>query len=279
VEIDGIGAPARNFVPVAIGDQVATQNGAAVVQFRDGSSVSLQPNSKLRIEGETSRPEVRILRGVATYKLVPSSHLRVVDSKGDVIGGILDRAIPGAATFDPASNPAAAAAVYRGGAAPSAAIIAPRAVITVGSFTTGSFSAGTSTSGPQIVAPNGLKINLIAITDPTTGATTGYKITSITQTVINTTTGQSVEVTASTGSLIGATINTVSGSTSTGTSVTLQFTTSTGAVLTPEQSATAVQATVNTAVQDAVQAGTLPAGTTAPQPAPVTTGQFSANGT
>ena len=58
ITVAGISAPARNFVPLAPGDDVATQNGTAVVQFRDGSNVTLQSNSVLRVEGQAGSPVV-----------------------------------------------------------------------------------------------------------------------------------------------------------------------------------------------------------------------------
>ena len=44
VNVDGIVAPARNFVPLAVGNEVTTDRASAVVQFPDGSAVTLQPH-------------------------------------------------------------------------------------------------------------------------------------------------------------------------------------------------------------------------------------------
>ena len=50
VDVDGILSPARNFVPLSVGNEITTDATSAVIQFSDGSAVTLQPHSKLRIE-------------------------------------------------------------------------------------------------------------------------------------------------------------------------------------------------------------------------------------
>lgn len=68
-EIDGITAPARSFVPVSSGEDVMTKGASALIQFIDGATVVLQPNSEIKIVGEAGRVQIRIIRGSAQYKL------------------------------------------------------------------------------------------------------------------------------------------------------------------------------------------------------------------
>src|SRR5579883_1292344 len=96
VDVDGITMPARNFAPVAIGDEVATQAGSAVVQFKDGSDVVVQPKSRIRIEGKPAKLQVRVLTGSARTDLVPASRLQLIDSKGQTIANVLTVALPDA---------------------------------------------------------------------------------------------------------------------------------------------------------------------------------------
>src|SRR5690242_17438043 len=82
IEVDGITAPARNYTPLQVGSRVSTKRGAAVLQFRDGSSVSMQANSVVSLEGDAGAVQVRIVNGSVIYSISSSSRLRVVDSKG-----------------------------------------------------------------------------------------------------------------------------------------------------------------------------------------------------
>jgi hypothetical protein len=50
-DVDGITSPARNYVPAGIGGEVSTRSATAVIQFSNGVSVVLQPNSQLKICG------------------------------------------------------------------------------------------------------------------------------------------------------------------------------------------------------------------------------------
>ena len=280
VDVDGIAAPARNFVPVAVGDEITTQAGSAVVQFRDGSNVVLQPNSQLRIEGQAARPEVHVIRGSATYDMAGTSKLRIVDSKGETVSRMLDNALPNpVASLNRPDSPLAGAVVYRASAASrQSGFVAPLASVSVGQFLSGAPAAGEA-SAARIITPGGLTLNLTATVDQTTGATT-YTITSMQQTVTNPTTGLLVTVTVTSGSLIGATVGGITPSTETGTSVAVTFTLpDSTTALTGEQAAADVQAGVQTAVTAAIESHQLPPNTPAPTPDPIKTGQFSASGT
>jgi hypothetical protein len=272
VNVDGIIGPARNFVPLTVGNEITTEGASAVVQFPDGGAVTLQPHSKLRIEGSPSGPSAVVVRGSAIYDVARTS-----SSSGRVGNGVSKPmvGVPASVSWvDPATNrggssgtPATAGFMYRG-VAGKPGVVAPPAASFVGGFTAGGSTAGTG-AGSQITGPNGLTINLTAVVDPNTGATT-YVVASMQQTITLPGGGTAV-VTVTSGPLIGATV----GGGATGTT----FTPPGSAIpLTPQQTASAVQAGVQDAINKGVTNGTLPGGTQPPPPSPVTTGQFSASG-
>jgi hypothetical protein len=269
INVDGIVGPARNFVPLAVGDEVTTDTAAAVVQFPDGSQVTLQPHSKLRIEGQPSGPAARVIQGSAIFDVARSSSTRLSNGKVKPIF----RAPSGAPLSDLAPSRGASldasGFIYRSPVTHQPGAIVPQTWAFTGSFSLRDSTAG---AGPQIVGPNGVTINLTAVVNPTTGATT-YVVSSVQQTITIPGGGTAV-VTVTSGPLVGATVG---GSTS-GTSFTLTPPGST-TPLTSQQTATAMQTGVQQAINNGVANGTLPTGTQPPSPAPVTTGQFSPSGT
>jgi hypothetical protein len=276
VNVDGIFGPARNFVPLALGAEVTTDGASAVIQFTDGSKVTLQPHSRLRIEGQPSAPVARVLRGSAIYD-VPRT-----PSGGPVNPAIKPgvRVPPGAPSPDPLTGggssgqtPVSVGYQYRGRPVPQPGAISPQAAAFTGSFSRGGAAAGDG-AGPQIITPNGMTVNLTAVVNPSTGATT-YVVSSIQQTLATPAGGTTV-VAITSGPLIGAT---VTGIATPGTSSTFAFTPpGSSTPLTPAQAATAIQTGIQQAINTGVGTGTLPAGTQPPAPAPVTNGQFSSSG-
>lgn len=254
VNVNGILGPARNFVPLAVGDEVTTDSASAVVQFPDGRAVTLQAHSKLRIEAQPSGPVARVLQGSAIFDeaRTPSSPVNSAGKPGRV---------------PPVGSGATPGILYRSPAARQSGAAAPQAMVFTGSFKPAASAGGT---GPQIIGPNGATMNLTAVVNPTTGATT-YVVSSIQQTV-TTPDGGTAVVTVTSGPLIGATV----GGT-TGTTITFTQPGSTTS-LTPDQVAAALQTEIQQAINTAVTNGTLPAGTKPPSPAPVKTGQFSPSG-
>lgn len=278
VVVDGIVSPAANYVPVGMGGKVATQRGSAVIQFVDGTSVTLQPNSQVNIEGQRAKPSVRIVRGSAEYRVTPASRVSV--SSGDqMVTSILDNATSSVRAITNPNGQVAQAVMYRGSSA-SVGSALPSAIVYGGSFAmanlgTMSFSPGAGGSGPALFTPNGLTINLAPVTN-SSGQITGYTVTSITETVVQPN-GTSVQVTATTGSLIGATVSGISSNTSSGQTVAVQFTPQGSTTpLTSTQVTNTVQTTVQTAVNQGVQNGTIQSGTTATT-TPVTTTTFSSS--
>jgi len=268
VNVDGIIGPARNFVPLAVGNEVTTEGASAVVQFPDGSAVTLQQHSKLRIEGTPSGPVAVVVQGSAIYDAARISSSRAVNGTGKPIMRVSPIAPPATSRRSSLEIPATAGFVYRGAAAGQPGVVAPSAAVFTGSFTSGGPAAGTG-AGPQIITPNGLTINLTAVVNPSTGAAT-YVVTSMQQTISLPGGGTSV-VTVTSGPLIGATV----GGGTTGTTFTPP---GSATPLTPQQTASAVQAGIQDAINKGVANGTLPGGTQPPPPSPVTTVPFSAPG-
>jgi len=268
VNVDGIIGPARNFVPLAVGDEVTTDGATAVIQFPDGSAVTLQPHSKLRIELQSSGPVARVLHGSAIYDVARTSSSRPVNGTSKSSS----RVPPGAVLSDPAGSRGIGyetpGFVYRSPGARQSGAVAPQAMVLNGSFRPAASAGG---AGPEIVGPNGTTINLTAVVNPSTGTTT-YVVSSIQQT-ITTPGGSSTVVTVTSGSLIGATV----GLGASGTSFTFTPPGS-STPFTPQQTATAVQTGVQQAINSGVANGTMPPGTQPPSPTPVTTGQFSSSG-
>lgn len=278
VDVDGILGPARNFVPLTLGAEVTTDGASAVIQFTDGTAVTLQPHSRLRIEGQPSAPVARVLRGSAIFDVArtPSSGSVNRTNTPNV------RVPSGVALSDPAAGrggsyqtPVSADYLYRGQAARQPGVIAPQAAAFTGSFSRGGAAAGTG-AGTQILGPNGMIVNLTSVVNPSTGATT-YVVSSIQQT-ITTSSGGTAVVTITSGALIGTTVGGITTPT-VGTSATFTFTPSGSSTpMTPQQVAAALQAGVQQAINNGVTNGSLPSGTQPPSPAPVTTVPFSASG-
>ncbi len=242
IDVTGVTVPERDYVPVYTGDVISTHKSEAVLQFRDGRSVTLQPDSELKLEASGGSPSFRILRGSASYSLPPSAHR------------------PGFTQI-----PIAAA---------------PRVAATGAGVMTGTLNAncscptGTAPSNPQIVTPSGLTINLAAVTSASGGTT--YHVVSVQQTVA-TSNGPAV-VTVTTGPLIGALVTGVGNQPTSGSTVTFGFVAvGQSAPLTPTQLSTTLQSSLQTAVTTAVQNGQLPTGTQLPSPGITSTGQFSSS--
>jgi hypothetical protein len=273
LDVNGIAAPARNFVPVSIGDEVTSKGAPAVVQFPDGSGVTLQPNSRLRIEGQPSNVSVRVLSGSAVYDLARTSIVHVVNSKGRTVTGAFARPmVP--LTSQQGPDPLTAAVVYRGSRTPPPGTIVPGSSILVGTFVPATSIAGGAPIDPAIILPNGETINLTATTNSTTGAIT-YTVTSITTPVtLSNGTISTLTITSNpangagngAGGLIGDIVTPPVPGAASGTSASeVTISTPAGAPVT----------NANQVLQNTINVGAQNAGVTAPSPSPVSSGQFS----
>lgn len=277
VDVSGIAAPARNFAVVAVGDEVTTKGTPATLQFRDGTSITLHQNSRLRVEGPAGQPTVRMVKGTAAYNLAPASNLRIVNTRGELLNQILDNGLStGMSRGNPLTDPMSAGLIYRSPSGKQTGVAVPSGSITVGQFSS-NVIPGTGFSGPQIQLPSGIVLNLTATT--VNGVTT-YTVASIslpvtvtstvngvttTTTLPNTfatinsgtATGQSSAVSAAVQQLIGAQVGGVS-SISTGSSVALTLTTSSGTALSATQIQSDLNAAAPAALTNAVNSGAVP---------------------
>lgn len=276
VVIDGIAAPARNYVPVGVGGDINTLSASALLQFSDGSTIELRPNSELRISGAAGKPVVRVIHGSAQYKMTPNSLIRVAGSdtseraaKGDGAAKIGTYALAQIGNVGRYDN----ALIYATPAGQSAGVITPSGVtstaigaaggslnfVSIGKVTSGSF-AGDNT----IITPGGLTIYITPLVVNGMTVPNEYSIAGITQTVplsgggtttltlnpsVNTGSGSSVNLIGSTVTL--TTITPAAPGTSSQSQVSATFTsTSTGTpVALPLNSvSTSIQTSTQTAV-------------------------------
>lgn len=272
LDVDGIPVPQGNPTPVSIGSEVATKSGVAVLQFRDGSSVAVQPNSAVRLEGQAASPQVRIVRGTAAYSITAKSRLKIVDSKGETLNRLLEHAMPQAGlSADPGMQIDAAAMYRAGNRGPGG--VAPTTAIAIGQFTgAGVFHAQAGGTSAAILTPSGMRIGLTAQPNGT------YVISSVTVTV-TLPSGQTAPVSlpaSAISQLIGATVQGVNTGTAAGSAVEIQVVPAQGGnPISSGQITQILQTGANTAVQAGINNGTLPNGTTPPTPTPIKTGNFS----
>jgi hypothetical protein len=199
VAIDWIAAPARNFTPVGLGGDVRTGSASALLQFQDGTSVVLQPNSELKIEGSAGKPVIRVISGSAEYKLSPKSHVRIANGGGvdpvntlNAVNKVVEHATTQTGVVGQTDvSMLNAAMVYKASPVPTVGVILPSSPVSTGSFSSGkgasSFFSGAaldvSGTSAQIILPNrSVVINLTAVVNPVNNAVT-YVVASVTQTI------------------------------------------------------------------------------------------------
>jgi hypothetical protein len=78
--LDGtpVSNPGVNSWPLVITDDLATSDGAAVLNFRDGSRVEMAANSRVQLTGTDASPRVLLLAGKMNYNIAAGSHVSVV---------------------------------------------------------------------------------------------------------------------------------------------------------------------------------------------------------
>ncbi len=83
--VDGVvlASPGVATWPVITNDEVSTTNAGALLTFRDGSAVKLEPQSRIKLAGTESAPEVILIAGNLQAKLAPGSRLLVTRADKD----------------------------------------------------------------------------------------------------------------------------------------------------------------------------------------------------
>src|SRR3954452_16182609 len=79
IVVSGITVPTNRVMswPLAVNDEVTTQSAPAVVRFTDGTVVTLQRNSHMRLDAGKSGVEVKMLSGSAMYDIKARSNVAI----------------------------------------------------------------------------------------------------------------------------------------------------------------------------------------------------------
>jgi hypothetical protein len=179
VVVSGITIPTNRVMswPVAVNDEIATQTAPAVLRFTDGTIVTLQRDSRMRLEAGPTGVEVKMLSGSASYALKARSTV----SFGPKITGLgIPTNIPSSAPSRPASQneETATALIYRMPAqAPGSGVVFAPSMISTAAFAPTIAHQVTPPPQSVIILPSGLAIFVTPITAQ--GVTTGYTIVGV----------------------------------------------------------------------------------------------------
>jgi hypothetical protein len=266
LEVSGVVVPALHRVPVALDDDVLTRNNAAVLSFRDGSEIVLQPNSRVRLENSNGTFAAHIVSGSATYNIAARSTLKIIDSKDAVVNSMLDHVSAEMNAAVASGKLAQEAVAYRATAASGTGMILPTNAISYGKFTSGSKSAiGTPNGGSRILTPSGVQIEVTTINGQ-------LVITNVLVPVTNPATGQIqyLQVDGFNGATLAVTTPDAGGQS--GLTITPAGQTT---PLTPAQAQAALQSGTASSLSGSVTSGQLPQNTPAPSQQSVNAGTFS----
>ena len=133
VVISGITVPADRVIswPVSINDEIVTQSAPAMLRFNDGTVVTLQRNSRMKLTAGHSGVEVKMLAGSAIYDIKPRSTVSIGDQVAPS-SAVSSREIPSTPVVTPfpvrgsaASNAAVASALAQAPSPSSGIALAP----------------------------------------------------------------------------------------------------------------------------------------------------------
>jgi hypothetical protein len=90
--LDGVNLvnPGVTTWPVVSNDEISTAAGAAMLTFRDGSAIKIAPQSRIRLSGSPTSPEVILIAGNVDTKLASGSNLIVTKASPDDKDGTPD---------------------------------------------------------------------------------------------------------------------------------------------------------------------------------------------
>lgn len=160
VVVSGINVPTSRVMswPVNANDEIATQSAPAMVRFSDGTVVTLQRNSRMRLEQGPAGVEVKMLAGSAMYDLKSRSTVSVAPALAAArIPSNTPVNAPARTAVSASSNEAMATALaYRMPAvAPSSGVVfAPTAI------STGQFGPAAGAARQAITTPGGTYVTL-----------------------------------------------------------------------------------------------------------------------
>lgn len=277
IEVNGIAAPGGNFVPVSIGGSVVSKGANALVQFQDGAKITLAPNSKLRIDGQSKHPIASLVSGSATYDIASTSSVHVAGMGGSTLNAAGVRATSSVAGRVAADSPVAAGYVYRASAgAVQSGVMLPSAAVSTGTFGEGGLLVQQALTGtnPTITLPNGTQ--LVLQLDATSGT---YSVSTVQIPVISTS-GNTVYIPVANTAIQSTkvTITTVTNGTGGATTgnVLINFTnTATNTVVDPVVAAADVNKKATDTVTAAIANKTIASTSTAPTLTPISNQGFS----
>jgi hypothetical protein len=207
VTVSGIQVPTERLIswPISATDEIATAANPAVIRFVDGSVLTLQRNSKVKLDASPAK--FSLLSGAAIFDGRPRI-ASLVSTKGPGMAAYAQVSPASVARYSTASAtaalappvPASYAAMYQSPGSQQY-YVAPNAL------TSGTFiivgHAGGGPGTPEIVLPNGIDVIL---TPTTTNGVTTYTIASF-QVPVTAANGTVSYLTVTPTSLVGATIN------------------------------------------------------------------------
>jgi hypothetical protein len=179
IVVSGI-AVATNRVmswPVAVNDEIVTHTAPATLRFADGSVVTLQRNSRMRLEPLSSGVGVKMLSGSAIYNLKPSSAVSVETrySAAGVTGNLLTAPVRPSSQSD---GTATELAYRRPASTPNSGIVFAPSMFGTAAFAP-SITRQANPAGAKnmITLPNGIVIFVNPVTSG--GVVTGYTIVGV----------------------------------------------------------------------------------------------------
>jgi hypothetical protein len=104
--LDGVNLvnPGVTSWPLVSNDEISTSAGAALLTFRDGSAIKVAPQSRIRLSGSPTSPEVILIAGNVDTKLAAGSTLVVTKASPDDKDGTPTPDYNGVATTAARSN-------------------------------------------------------------------------------------------------------------------------------------------------------------------------------
>ena len=181
IVVSGITIPTNRVMswPLAVNDEVATQAAPATVRFTDGTVVTLQRNSRMRLEPGPSGTEVKMLSGSAVYDL--KSRSTVSFGSTAVTTRIPASAVPAAPARAASQNENVATALaYRMPvAAPSSGVIFAPSMISTAAFAS-SVTRQVNSPGGQtaVILPSGLVLIVNPVMNAQ-GGVSGYTVVGV----------------------------------------------------------------------------------------------------
>jgi hypothetical protein len=160
--------------PVAVNDEIVTRTAPATLRFTDGSVVTLQRNSRMKLEPLPTGVQVKMLSGSAIYDL-KSSSMVTLGTKSPGTRLPISSALVTSVRPTAQDGALATALASRISAAPSSGIVFAPSMFGTAAFAPAVTRQASPTGARNIITlPNGLVVFVNPITSG--GVVTGYTI-------------------------------------------------------------------------------------------------------